>query len=43
MVRLCYSLCGKRYEAIVPIAEAIRLNQRLLAMGAAVYWTEVLR
>ena len=43
MVRLCYSLCGKRYEAIVPIAEAIRLNRKLLAMGAAVYWTEVLR
>ena len=43
MVRLCYSLCGKRYEIIVPVAEAIKLNQKLLALGAAVYWTEVLR
>jgi hypothetical protein len=40
MVRLCYSFCGKRYEAIVSIAEAIKLNRRLLAVGAAVYWTE---
>ena len=40
MVRLCYSMKGKRYEACLPIKEAIRLNQLLLAAGAAVYWTE---
>jgi|694.fasta_scaffold08051_16 hypothetical protein len=42
MVRLCYSLQGKRYEACLPTREAIRLNRRLLAAGAAVYWTEQL-
>lgn len=40
MVRLCYSLKGKRYEQCLPISEAIKLNRHLQSIGAAVYWTE---
>ena len=39
MIRLLYSLNGKRYEEIVPLPLARLRNKQLLLQGAAVYWS----
>jgi hypothetical protein len=41
VVRLFYSLHGKRRELLVPFHEARKHARRLLAEGAAIYWSEV--
>jgi hypothetical protein len=40
MVRLFFSLNGKRQTWVVPFHEARRINRTLLQQGAAVYWSE---
>jgi hypothetical protein len=39
MIRLLYSLNGKRYEEIVPFHLARLRNKQLFLQGAAVYWS----
>lgn len=39
MVGILFYLHGKRHEIYVPFHEAKRINKRLIAEGAAVFWS----
>lgn len=41
MVRLFFTLNGKRYEETVPFHHARHRNKQLFLAGAAVYWSEL--
>jgi hypothetical protein len=40
MVRLWFSMGGRRREIVVPLWEAKWINRKLFREGAAVYWSE---
>lgn len=40
MVRLFYSINGRRGEWTVPFHEARKINRQIFLQGGVVYWTE---